>query len=925
LEKDIDQDKYKGKQVIVLSAGEAGANPSEANVRLWHYKFSISGTYGDNQAQARANRLNNKVEDLKIRRAIGMEYKRFINVDAVYQDSRLSTAMRDSLRTMKGRFDAASEAEKPGIQQEINRAVEQIMDILEHQERQQTMTQAVSVSREVNRDAFRLQQEIMEQDFVKDLAGTYKGADGWAKMLYGVQGDGYRLVKAEGDQPVMGALVAAANGTGIMDQYGNITLEKGQFGVEQLSGTMLVFNNGSAAGQEDLLTQYREKNAVPVSIQAVLIKTDIANPDSAPDAPATVKTFVRADRSANTEKIADAEGNVPNFVLNLTRALPVFNAQGVRVGVQQVTHVYKADALGSTKDFLKIIGHPTVDQPSGIDFAPLKAMPENHTVQGYAYQAIKDAQGKVAAVIFEGAIHQVDANGRFQARIGEDAKTSDMRDEQLKLKLDIQVNDNATVEIKEAHVMNEASLLLGNTQFKKGDRVNVYMEDGKKMFAVSGRGAVVAAGVIYDRQSDGSLRIDKADIEVSFGGKTYRVAGYETRPSEALDQKYSRGKIEITHGLEGVQGLPRKMIIDLTTGQLLSKGDDEADGSSVERPIDGLFWNNTVYLPGENGKIVVDGGDQILAWARALKVEVVKENDSRHLIDYQQFKASAFADNERMSDFQRGQDAMVKTGGKDRAVVMALAQKVPGLGRGVKAEVVAFAEGGQVMVVLDSPHAVSYGIRIVADENDQDSFAAKQIRFVRKNFNKDIVFNPALDEAHSAALSTSEALFFGSALGLSFLKGSVEFNEAAVFLHELVHEWKKKQIGEGTAGLFDQSRFHNLKPWLKLFGTGKHIYNEQFSPEEVLAHYFEMFGLEFDKTSGDPIIPPALLDFAGEKVDGFKAMLKEAREALPAAAFKGKYQFMQESYAKSDKRAADREAQAMATILERSVDFAQKS
>ena len=65
MEKEISDAKYKGKRVIVVSAGESGVSPDKYNVELWHYDFDIRGMYAHLQAMARSDTLKPGMRSIK--------------------------------------------------------------------------------------------------------------------------------------------------------------------------------------------------------------------------------------------------------------------------------------------------------------------------------------------------------------------------------------------------------------------------------------------------------------------------------------------------------------------------------------------------------------------------------------------------------------------------------------------------------------------------------------------------------------------------------------------------------------------------------------------------------------------------------------------------------------------------------------------
>ena len=93
----------------------------------------------------------------------------------------------------------------------------------------------------------------------------------------------------------------------------------------------------------------------------------------------------------------------------------------------------------------------------------------------------------------------------ISAVVSEQAETPDLRHEKLKLRLDLSINDEGKVSLKEARVANEAPLLLINGSFRKGDLVTIKLDQNKqRTIDVFGRRASVIAGRIYTAEKNGT-------------------------------------------------------------------------------------------------------------------------------------------------------------------------------------------------------------------------------------------------------------------------------------------------------------------------------------------------------------------------------------------------------------------------------------
>ena len=178
----------KGKKVILLSSGESGASPDMNGVELWHYDFNMRGLYGHAQAIARADYLRPDV-GLEIRRAKGIEYKQFVNADSTLHDSRLSDDQANTLRWAMSPESKLSDGERRMI-------VDQIMRIMEKNERTQALTQSMASIQVVNPAEIGEIMKKNEDNFIKEMVNKYKDANGIAR-IYNANGVGYQIYRTQ--------------------------------------------------------------------------------------------------------------------------------------------------------------------------------------------------------------------------------------------------------------------------------------------------------------------------------------------------------------------------------------------------------------------------------------------------------------------------------------------------------------------------------------------------------------------------------------------------------------------------------------------------------------------------------------------------------------------------------------------------------
>ena len=654
MEKDINKPEYYGKRVIVVSSGESGASPDRLSVRMWHYDFDIRAMYAHVQAMARSDRLRSDIqgiwakdlgaalkgtgisveqlikngyieqdsankeiykvntsrvnqdaakgvksaqtvksmdlESLEIRRAKGVEYKQFINVDEHGHDSRLSDVQSERLRLL---MNASLEDQRM--------AVDQAMEELQLRERQRAMIQSVASVKTINRDVIGEQLHDMQDEFITKLVQEYVDPKtGTAKVYYGVNGSGYNVYspRVEGDMkryaPV--AIVAMANGTGIADQDGHVYLNPGEFMAPNkvLSGARVYSIDQMDAYLRGVLPE-DEKEGI-----ATLVRGSILNPIQTPDAPLMVNTWLRGT------KATDAKLAPNGYVLKVNTQVPVIS-NGVQTGVQNYTYIYKYEPNAQNNELLAVMDEK--GQSIG------NVSQTRSTAEGYQYNIVsekgEDGKDETRAVLFEGVLYKLarQKEQAFSAIISEQAETSDLRHEKLHLKLHLAVQ-NGTVSIQGAEVANEASLLLVNGSFKKGDKVSITIDENKeKNIKVIGRGAALMKGRIYDITEEG-IKQDRAEVKINVGGETRRVQGVEAQPVKGSG--YGRGRFAI-HDEEFVktQGFDT---IDYAAGLLLKQG-----------AVVGKFLNDTAYVL-KDGRYSMEENDMLAGLLRSEDVDVSVEN-----------------------------------------------------------------------------------------------------------------------------------------------------------------------------------------------------------------------------------------------------------------------------------------------------------
>ena len=637
-----------------------------------------------------------------------------------------------------------------------------------------------------------------------------------------------------------------------------------------------------------------------------------------------------ADVKAKLEEILTRAKDKTDL-LEVETEIPIDNDGSIgKTGTDKFTYVYKYNPNG-TAHHLKAIR-----DAKGESIGEVSPQVKS-TVHGYKYFVVKDKQGQLKAVIFEGVLHHIGQgpDQRFSTIVEEQAQLADLRQEKLKLKLHLTVKADGTVDVESAEVANEAPLLLASGgKFKKGDLVEVSFDEEKKhnrVIKVIGRSAAIMEGRVYDVNEEG-IKQDRAEIklvELNEDGtikQIHRVSGWETRPIKGA--AYGRGRVAISNLPESLKG--KYNAIDFATGEVgLIEGDDVTTFKAT-----GKFLNDTAYLPGAHGYYTINKEDPLWNIIRDRNVEHSPSSKDTVRISKRAMNQVMAEYHKNMEELKHSyQQAVATSGGLSqvKAFVGHIQKYVPG----ITATIVAHDANNTVIGNGEVAGAVSYGIQLEVVEGvnkERMTDLQKQIEFVRENFNgKKLVLNPAFDDSGTAAQSTEGYFQLGTGLGLSLVSGITKPNEGAVFLHELIHEYMKKLVHENKAGAFVQVRVTNDNQSRRsLLSTMEHIYHDSYSVEESIAHYFEVFGLEFE--GNKPVLPEYIQKmFDTEKSEGregleeFAKFLQNAREALPKDIFKGKMQFMQEAWDKGDKKEAESQAGTIATIFDRIVDFAHHS
>ena len=171
---------------------------------------------------------------------------------------------------------------------------------------------------------------------------------------------------------------------------------------------------------------------------------------------------------------------------------------------------------------------------------------------------------------------------------------------------------------------------MANGSFKKGDMVNVNMDENKNSRSINviGRGAALMGGRIYEVGQKG-IRQDRAEVQLNMVGangiETRRVEGWEIRPSNGSDNG---------RGIFVISNPPSEKFnaIDFATGRIgkVAQGIDKVTGEDVFgdfKVVEGRFFNDTAYVP-QNGFYVLEKSDPLVGQMRTRKLRLCRGREA---------------------------------------------------------------------------------------------------------------------------------------------------------------------------------------------------------------------------------------------------------------------------------------------------------
>ncbi|MEI8011293.1 MAG: hypothetical protein WCI27_02270, partial [Candidatus Omnitrophota bacterium] len=943
----------KGKQIVFISAGEAGSS-FEFKGKLTHYDFNMRGLSGFLQAAMRGNTIIDmpgvagKVKRSEVGRT-DCEYTLFVNVSDVYSDPRLTTGQLEILKTTTGK--------------EQRTALIQIMQEMDQHESQQSFVQSVSVARDLNRDAMSVHIQRMYENWMTDMVSQY-AKDGYSKIYAGVNGAGYQVYKKTGGKGFVSfATAALPGGTGVRNEYGHTDLEANDVMVPTPSGESARLYSGSnyalnvtpvagyAYNQNNLLTALQQGEAADP--KKWLLQGPMRNPSLAPDKTLTVKTWVPAQQFTQGK----------DELIRQTSDLNVIKADGTVAVIPKVEFYFESD-LHRGKGLSKGVDEASLAAIESVLGAKVEFLPGNMTKQQHEYQVLVSAEPTVSgrkevlAVLFEGSLymnkHGLPTAGdlsadnqpfEFNAIVGQKVEHRDLRRDEMRLQQTMRVNSGFEVEAVDAKVANLAPILLQGNEIKFGDRVGLNIDKtGGLMPHVYGK-ALVVDGRSYQyetkfntatQRNEAVVEVHRADVKVAYNVdgqlKIARVSGQETMRPSSLDVGYERERLTITDNLpdifdskESKKEIKKDVTIDYKTG-IISR----PTAAKGKEKVIGLFWNDQAFVK-QNGEYTFDKDSMIAAKAGSLGITLTRKGDRLYSVKAADFERKLSQNIQSMEKIERSYSASTTMRAASFSEAKNLQDQINLVGD-AQAHIVAIDHENNVLnggaSVEEPKSGVRYGI-VLKPGKDSTGSASAFLSFYKEHFKKEVVLFAGLGD--SAAQDTPDYYLIGKA-GVSFIKGAIDFDEAGVpFLHEmLIHAYNKRLIEQGEGGAAVQERTTREDVSHRAFDKGRNIYWEQFSTEETPAHELEINGIHFDQ-SGQPIISEHLKEVLSlDASDPLKTsetidFLKEAKKRLPEYFFKGKIDFLRESFAAGDTYTANKQAEAMTETSERTVFFSQVS
>jgi hypothetical protein len=949
----VDGQGLRGRRVILIGPMQEGASFELMGSSLTHYDFNVRSLSETEQAIMRGDAL---LPGMGSVHRIKADYKVFVNVDTEggTWDHRLTKAQAGRLKAIadkdaqkrasenmlsepkkeevaaveKGETDSKPNQPdlKPGppASLELKQAYEQIIRDLEFQKTSEHLSQSVAVVTRMNREDLGNFMERQRHDFMADLADRFADKNGLARLYVGVPGDGFQVVKRSESAARYVPLVTVAmeHGNGLQ-QYGQTYLQPGYFMVEGLNGASAqVF----PVTKLPAYLESADKGTFNVTTDRQLVRGHMINPEPSPDKPAVVPVWVPAQQ-------VNVDGKV---YWQVTETLPVMNANYLQsaeplsmpaASTVPIIRQFEGDGLQATRNYVRLVNTREIRTAlnMGADDQIFLSKVES-TAQRHQYQIVYDSEkpdtANIRGVLFEGVLFRdlvksgfkeqilrKSAAQSFEAVVSQKVVLENLRHEDINLKMTLRVN-NGVVELDKAEVANSAPILLSGGNIKKGDAVSVYTDsDGGNILVFHAAGAMAVNGRLYQRSEqdlkDGTISVDRAGIRLSYvrGGlkRTVHALGRETWNWASFDKGYQRGKVELRAGMpEELKGA----VINYATGDITS-----SDGRMA-----GILVNDSIYQRApDRASYVIAADDPIVDKIKAapmLKSQLTSDTQGGFKVNAPGFEKAMREDNVFIEKIQRGYKEIVATAGANFDLAQQMRDGVNSSPVSpAKVEIVGYTQnngGDWVRINGGQPitSAVKGGVKygLLLRPSVEKSPFADMIHFIKSEFNNDVVLFPGLDESNSAALSTNEDLRLGANLGISLLKWMTDSSEAGVALHEIAtHVYKKKLVALGKAGMFDQARVHNMNIGKTIRNLLPGIYTEQFSAEELVAHYFEVFGLDFD-AHNNPVVPDFLKDVLG---DDFTSFARRARQNLPGFFFKGKMAMMRESYAQAQRAMQD--------------------